>query len=281
LVYGLITSCGKSNRSDSTPSPPPIQSYPANSRPEAKFQSRPKQSFDEPIAKFPDHGSVITLTAQEPIAPFEVLTKSGQNFLIKLSDAKTGKSVLKLYVVGGEPAKIKVPLGSYEVKFASGETWYGDEFLFGPETRYAKCDKQLSFTSGTLEEILALADASIDLDDANEAIQAFLLKNKFSAKLIDYVFNNRNSKTGLVGIDRLDSRWWETKVLPAIKNPRTHNELVDLLNVRFKAARKYYSLQAAPETISGHRVSLCRVSDGNSREVSISPEEFNENQADP
>ena len=41
--------------------------------------------------------------------------------------------------------KVKVPFGTYEVRYASGDTWYGYEYLFGPETSYSKADKAFTF----------------------------------------------------------------------------------------------------------------------------------------
>ncbi len=41
--------------------------------------------------------------------------------------------------------EIKVPLGSYIVKYAVGEKWYGEKYLFGPETRYNKADEKFVF----------------------------------------------------------------------------------------------------------------------------------------
>ena len=36
-------------------------------------------------------------------------------------------------------------LGTYEVRYPSGDKWYGYEYLFGPETSYSKADKTFTF----------------------------------------------------------------------------------------------------------------------------------------
>ena len=41
--------------------------------------------------------------------------------------------------------EVEVPLGTYEVRYASGESWYGYEYLFGPGTSYSKADKTFTF----------------------------------------------------------------------------------------------------------------------------------------
>jgi hypothetical protein len=39
----------------------------------------------------------------------------------------------------------KVPLGSYKIKYAVGNQWYGERYLFGPETSYYMADKRFDF----------------------------------------------------------------------------------------------------------------------------------------
>ncbi len=39
-----------------------------------------------------------------------------------------------------------VPLGSYELKYATGKTWYGLDYLFGPNTSYYKADDVFRFS---------------------------------------------------------------------------------------------------------------------------------------
>ncbi len=57
----------------------------------------------------------------------------------------TGRPALTLFVRGGETEKIKVPLGTYELRYASGDKWYGYEHLFGKNTSYSKADKTFTF----------------------------------------------------------------------------------------------------------------------------------------
>jgi hypothetical protein len=38
-----------------------------------------------------------------------------------------------------------VPLGTYELRYASGKRWYGTQCLFGRQTVYSKAEKLFSF----------------------------------------------------------------------------------------------------------------------------------------
>ena len=34
--------------------------------------------------------------------------------------------------------ELKVPLGTFEIRYASGKQWYGYNYLFGDDTSYSK-----------------------------------------------------------------------------------------------------------------------------------------------
>jgi hypothetical protein len=87
-------------------------------------------------------------TSAEQIAPFRIVTPSGaDSFYIKLTDASTGVLVMTFFVHGGQSFEAVVPAGTYRVKYATGATWYGVDFVFGPDTRYSEAVKIFEFSS--------------------------------------------------------------------------------------------------------------------------------------
>jgi hypothetical protein len=98
-----------------------------------------------PEQALPYSGSVRTWTTDERVAPFEIKAAQGSHYLLKLVDAYTYAPVLSVFVRSGTTVEVEVPIGTYEVRYASGETWYGYEYLFGPETSYSKADKTFTF----------------------------------------------------------------------------------------------------------------------------------------
>jgi hypothetical protein len=52
---------------------------------------------------------------------------------------------MEVFVRGGTTVEIEVPLGTYQLKYASGKNWYGTTHLFGPETAYNKADTPFRF----------------------------------------------------------------------------------------------------------------------------------------
>lgn len=106
---------------------------------------RLQPSFQHPQLAIPYSGSVRRFTTDEPLAPFEIKAAQGSHYLLKLVDAYTKVPVLTVFVQSGSMVKVEVPLGTYEVRYASGDAWYGYEHLFGPSTSYSKADKTFTF----------------------------------------------------------------------------------------------------------------------------------------
>lgn len=90
---------------------------------------------------------VAPLEIVAPAGTWSMLNKSktDRNYLIKLTNEVTGATALTFFVHGGTTTKVKVPLGTYSLKYASGDKWYGHRLLFGPSTAYNKVSKTFTF----------------------------------------------------------------------------------------------------------------------------------------
>lgn len=112
------------------------------------YEPPPPQRVERPSIPeqpLPHNGRVRSFTRAEREAPFEIKAAQGSHYLLKLVDAFTRSPVLTVFVHSGTTVSIDVPLGTFEVRYASGESWYGDEYLFGPGTAYSKADKTFTF----------------------------------------------------------------------------------------------------------------------------------------
>ena len=76
-----------------------------------------------------------------------VKTSPGQDYLVRLYGA--GHLTLSVYIHGGRTETFKVPLGTFELKFASGTQWQDYWEFFGPSTAYAKADDTFTFDRNT------------------------------------------------------------------------------------------------------------------------------------
>jgi hypothetical protein len=180
LVIGLVAWMAESSRSDkrkvsaesSSLQPQPPKSHPqdissrqlnefykellpqfSRSNPQKYSSSSSRQTpsppqrpvFTEPEQALPPHGKITRYSNGEPVAPLEIRSSRGSNYVVKLSDYYSGRAVLSVFVHGGSTANLDVPLGTYSIKYASGEHWYGPTHLFGPDTAYSKADSSFDF----------------------------------------------------------------------------------------------------------------------------------------
>lgn len=78
--------------------------------------------------------------------PFKITNAPGANTLMKLIRVSDGVEVMSIFIRAGQSVEVGVPVGSYRVKIASGQTWYGDAIRFGPNTSYGTLDTVLRFS---------------------------------------------------------------------------------------------------------------------------------------
>lgn len=97
-------------------------------------------SRHSPVNK-PYTGVIISDPVGECIAPLTVETRGEEDYYIILK----GTDEMSFYVNAGQTADVEVPLGDYEIYYAVGKTWYGKEYLFGPDTARYKCDDCFEF----------------------------------------------------------------------------------------------------------------------------------------
>lgn len=91
-------------------------------------------------------------------SPLEIKTSySNEHYFIKMINALNGNTVAKLFIRSGDKIELNIPSGSYEIKYATGEQWYGETDLFGPNTSYSQAGQTFDFSSGygyTIELIM-------------------------------------------------------------------------------------------------------------------------------
>jgi len=76
--------------------------------------------------------------SRRSLAPLKIETQgSTTHYYIRLVRAGHSTPTVELFIRGGETIDIKVPLGTYELKYAAGADWYGTKDHFGPDTSYA------------------------------------------------------------------------------------------------------------------------------------------------
>jgi hypothetical protein len=118
--------------------PPPAPVYTPPPAPVVLQPSYPEYAL-------PDNGMTVVSTGERQIARFKVSAPEGAHYWVKLVDATTSTPVVAMFVRAGSTAEVKVPAGSYVIKYASGNKWYGTTHLFGPDTAYGKANEPMRF----------------------------------------------------------------------------------------------------------------------------------------
>lgn len=115
--------------------------------PQRSYSPPPQPAFNEPPLQLPLSGTIRRYTENPGVAPLQIKTSAGSRYLVKLEDVATGNNILDVFVRGGSTVEIEVPLGTYRLKYAAGQTWYGYEHYFGPKTGYSKADSNFEFSN--------------------------------------------------------------------------------------------------------------------------------------
>jgi hypothetical protein len=102
---------------------------------------------------FPQDGTVYGYSADGELADqprpgtalFTIRALSDDKFFVKMIDAANGRPVLGFAASPNSVVTVKVPLGSFLVRYATGKTWYGIDRLFGPATHYHQLNGKVDF----------------------------------------------------------------------------------------------------------------------------------------
>jgi hypothetical protein len=88
---------------------------------------------------------VIFARPSSQTAPLDIRTPVGSNYYVKLSEPYSRQIVLTAYIEGGRTLSAEVPLGHFQLHYATGSQWYGAAYLFGRNTSYFKAEKTFDF----------------------------------------------------------------------------------------------------------------------------------------
>ncbi len=109
--------------------------------------TQPAQIFNQPVQALPQTGA-NNASFGKGVAPLNIKTSSvgGYHYFVKLVDMATNQELASYFIRSGGVVDIDVPVGTYEIKYATGRQWYGTSYLFGPETVYSKADSTFTFS---------------------------------------------------------------------------------------------------------------------------------------
>lgn len=150
LIYAVIISyiafSGSSSEAANDTSSPVTSSVSANT------SSVPTQPADPDAGltkqEYPESGTPMYsyCDPSERVAPLTVKTSGNDAYYVKLVSLDNPTYYLTFFIRPGDTVEYLAPLGDFELRYASGTTWYGAEDLFGSNTAYTKSENVFSFT---------------------------------------------------------------------------------------------------------------------------------------
>ena len=103
------------------------------------------------------------------LSPLSIKASNSGDCYFVLADHNTGSAIMSFYVRSGSTIELDVPIGTFDIYYACGKSWYGMDSLFGPDTIYLKCESSFSFTenSGWSVELQPISYGNLDVDSVS------------------------------------------------------------------------------------------------------------------
>ena len=91
------------------------------------------------------HTGYTNKTGLIGVAPLQIKVSYGDNYWVKIVDSFNETEVASYFIRSGEVLNVDLPLGSYKIRYAYGQNWFGEKKLFGKNTAYAQADEIMHF----------------------------------------------------------------------------------------------------------------------------------------
>ena len=115
-----------------------------------------------------ESGTMIKEPADERTSSLTVTPSSEYNTYIYLESKTKKANDMSFIVKKGEETTVSVPLDKYIMYWANGDTWYGGDYLFGPQTTYQKDPEEWDFSNYTWTFKLETTDGNLSGETVEE-----------------------------------------------------------------------------------------------------------------
>jgi hypothetical protein len=102
------------------------------------------------LPALPANGAETVYTVAERACPFTMAAPEGDNYyyIVLAQSHEPYAPQMAIFLYPGETVETLVPAGKYAVFFATGESWAGEDALFGTDTAYYRLTGTLEFKQG-------------------------------------------------------------------------------------------------------------------------------------
>lgn len=94
---------------------------------------------DYPAQDYPKNGRLSGSTSGTKVI-VKVPPRDERAYYIQIRSSESNRKLVSLFIRPGSSATVRVPRGDAYLLIAAGTTWYGEEGIFGPNSRYSKTD---------------------------------------------------------------------------------------------------------------------------------------------
>lgn len=118
------------------------------------FKDRPQSAVAKAAAEYcarypqPRTGVLAVYDPADRVAPLTIKTRAGEGYFVKLEDVISRGVAMTFFIFGGDTLRTTVPAGSFVIKYATGDRWCGEGFLFGEDTVTEQADDIFFFAEG-------------------------------------------------------------------------------------------------------------------------------------
>lgn len=124
-----------------------------------------EQKLEKKLASIrPTNGKTIKKSIDWGYGEFKV-TAGDQDLCYKLENLDNPEKYAVIFVRKNETATIKVKDGRYMMKYTVGDTWYGNEEMFGRTAQYAKINEVVEYETTRSGSWVYYSSQSIDLSE--------------------------------------------------------------------------------------------------------------------
>ena len=113
------------------------------------FDNPNADSHLTPVSE-PASGTILSGSEVYNGSEITIHAASEESCVVKLKTS-SGTEVMSFFVRAGDTVTVRVPRENLYVYFASGDTWYGNDNLFGSKTYYSMDDEIRDFTKHSWE----------------------------------------------------------------------------------------------------------------------------------
>lgn len=125
--------------------------------------------FGKPLALPASAPLLINLQLGSPSSPLTIRTPAvaqKANYFVKLEEWSSKNLAATIFVRGGESVTTRIAPGTYRIRVASGESWFGQDALFGARTAVMTGKVALVFTAtqGQIIDLTQVAAGNLPMD---------------------------------------------------------------------------------------------------------------------